>query len=120
MAKGSSRFAQIFPLVSVIFAVTSDPFLVYTSNVFAILGLRSLYFLLAGVVHRFVYLKYGLAAVLVFVGTKMMLVDVYKVPVVWSLAVITGLIGSAIAASLVRSRGPEQPVLPEGEHDKAA
>jgi len=106
--------------IPAIFAVTSDPFLVYTSNVFAILGLRSLYFLLAGVVHRFVYLKYGLAAVLVFVGTKMMLVDVYKVPVVWSLAVITGLIGSAIAASLVRSRGPEQPVLPEGEHDKAA
>lgn len=106
--------------IPAIFAVTSDPFLVYTSNVFAILGLRSLYFLLAGVVHRFVYLKYGLAAVLVFVGTKMMLVDVYKVPVVWSLAVITGLIGSAIAASLIWSRAPEQPVLPRGEHDKAA
>jgi tellurite resistance protein TerC len=88
--------------IPAIFAVTQEPFLVYTANVFAILGLRAMYFLLAGVVHRFVYLKYGLAAVLVFVGAKMMLVDVYKVPVVASLAVIAVLIGGAIVVSLRR------------------
>ncbi|HET9424962.1 MAG TPA: TerC family protein [Gemmatimonadaceae bacterium] len=88
--------------IPAIFAVTSEPFLVYTANVFAILGLRSMYFLLAGVVHRFVYLKYGLAAVLVFVGAKMMLVDVYQIPVVASLAVVAGLIGASIALSLLR------------------
>jgi tellurite resistance protein TerC len=88
--------------IPAIFAVTQEPFLVYTANVFAILGLRAMYFLLAGVVHRFVYLKYGLAAVLVFVGAKMILVDVYKVPVLASLAVIALLIGGAIVVSLVR------------------
>ncbi len=87
--------------IPAIFAVTQEPFLVYTANVFAILGLRSMYFLLAGVVHRFVYLKYGLAAVLVFVGLKMMLVDVFKVPVAVSLAVVGVLIGGAIAVSLL-------------------
>ena len=92
--------------IPAIFAVTQEPFLVYTANVFAILGLRAMYFLLAGVVHRFVYLKYGLAAVLVFVGAKMMLVDVYKVPVLLSLAVIAVLIGGAIALSLRRGRRP--------------
>ena len=93
--------------IPAIFAVTQEPFLVYTSNVFAILGLRSMYFLLAGVVHRFIYLKYGLAAVLTFVGTKMVLVDVVKVPIVVSLAVVAGLIGGAVVMSLkkVRSRG---------------
>ena len=91
--------------IPAIFAVTQEPFLVYTANVFAILGLRAMYFLLAGVVHRFVYLKYGLAAVLVFVGAKMMLVDVYKVPVLASLAVIAILIGGAIVLSLRRG-GP--------------
>ena len=90
--------------IPAIFAVTQEPFLVYTANVFAILGLRAMYFLLAGVVHRFVYLKYGLAAVLVFVGAKMMLVDVYEVPVVASLAVIAALIGGAIVLSLRRGR----------------
>jgi tellurite resistance protein TerC len=96
----------VFALDSIpaIFAVTQEPFLVYTANVFAILGLRSMYFLLAGVVHRFVYLKYGLAAVLVFVGAKMMLVDVYKVPITISLGVIGTLIAASIIASLrVRS-----------------
>src|SRR5213593_1934816 len=63
------------------FLVTTDPFLVYTSNVFAILGLRSMYFLLAGIVHRFVYLKYGLAFILAFVGVKMVVVDFYHVPI---------------------------------------
>jgi tellurite resistance protein TerC len=88
--------------IPAIFAVTQEPFLVYTANVFAILGLRSMYFLLAGVVHRFVYLKYGLAAVLVFVGAKMMLVDVYKIPVGVSLSVVATVIGASIALSLLR------------------
>jgi tellurite resistance protein TerC len=88
--------------IPAIFAVTKDPFLVYTSNVMAILGLRSMYFLLAGVVHRFVYLKVGLAMVLVFVGAKMLLADLVHVPVLVSLAVIAGLIGGSIAFSLLR------------------
>jgi tellurite resistance protein TerC len=86
--------------IPAIFAVTQEPFLVYTANVFAILGLRSMYFLLADVVHRFVYLKYGLAAVLVFVGAKMILVDVYKIPTLLSLAVVATVIGASIALSL--------------------
>jgi tellurite resistance protein TerC len=90
--------------IPAIFAVTQDPFLVYTANVFAILGLRSMYFVLAGIVHRFVYLRYGLAAVLVFVGAKMTLIDVYKIPVGASLAVVGMLIGGSIAASLAHTR----------------
>lgn len=92
--------------IPAIFAVTSDPFIVFTSNIFAILGLRSLYFLLAGIITKFVYLKVGLSIVLIFVGAKMLLVDVYKVPVAASLAVIAGILGLSIAASLVRPRGP--------------
>lgn len=80
--------------IPAILAITQDQFIVYTSNVFAILGLRSLYFALAGVVHRFWLLSYGLAIVLVFVGIKMLMVDLYKIPIEWSLlfigAVITG------------------------------
>jgi tellurite resistance protein TerC len=91
--------------IPAIFAVTREPFLVYTSNVFAILGLRSLYFLLAGVVHRFVYLKYALAAILVFVGGKMTLVDVVKIPVAVSLGVIALALAVAIVASLRRGAG---------------
>ncbi|MEQ1854873.1 MAG: TerC family protein [Longimicrobiales bacterium] len=96
--------------IPAIFAVTQEPFLVYTCNVFAILGLRSMYFLLAGIVHRFVYLKYGLAAVLVFVGTKMMLIDVYKIPVGVSLAVISLLIGASVVLSLLLAR--DHPIAP--------
>ncbi|MBK9963856.1 MAG: TerC family protein [Holophagales bacterium] len=90
--------------VPAIFAVTSDPFLVYTSNVFAILGLRSLYFLLAGVMDRFVYLKLGLSAILVFVGLKMALAEFFKVPVGISLGVIGLLLAVSVAASLVATR----------------
>jgi tellurite resistance protein TerC len=91
----------VFALDSIpaIFAVTSDPFIVYTSNIFAILGLRSLYFLLAGIIHQFHYLKTGLAFVLAFVGIKMMIVDLYKIPIGASLVVIACLIGGAIVAS---------------------
>ena len=90
--------------IPAIFAVTRDPFLVYTSNVFAILGLRSLYFLLAGVMHKFEYLKLGLAAILVFVGAKMALVDWVKVPTVLSLGVIAAILALAVAASLLKAR----------------
>jgi tellurite resistance protein TerC len=87
--------------IPAIFAVTSDPFLVYTSNVFAILGLRALYFLLAGVIHRFHYLKLGLSTVLVFVGAKMLLTDVYKVPIGLSLVVIAVVLAVSVVASLL-------------------
>lgn len=90
--------------IPAIFAVTQEPFLVFTSNAFAILGLRAMYFLLADLMYRFVYLKTGLAAVLVFVGVKMLLLDVYKMPIGVSLTVIAGLIGSAVLVSLLRTR----------------
>jgi tellurite resistance protein TerC len=90
--------------IPAIFAVTNDPFIVYTSNVFAILGLRSLYFLLAGVVDKFYYLKLGLSVVLVFVGIKMVMVDIYKIPVGLSLGVIAGILAVAVIASLWRAR----------------
>jgi tellurite resistance protein TerC len=88
--------------IPAIFAVTSDPFIVFTSNIFAILGLRSMYFLLAGVIDRFQYLKVGLAFVLVFVGLKMALIDVYKVPILASLMIIALILGTSVIASLLR------------------
>jgi tellurite resistance protein TerC len=89
--------------IPAIFAVTSDPFLVFTSNAFAILGLRALYFMLAGMIERFVFLKVGLAAVLIFVGAKMLLTDVWKIPIWISLAVIAAMILVSIVASLRRT-----------------
>jgi tellurite resistance protein TerC len=86
--------------IPAIIAVTKDPFIVYTSNVFAILGLRSLYFALSGIMALFHHLHYGLSAILVFVGTKMALVDIYKIPTHWSLFVIAAILGVSIAASL--------------------
>jgi tellurite resistance protein TerC len=90
--------------IPAIFAVTTDPFIVYTSNIFAILGLRSMFFLLAGVMDRFHYLKVGLALVLTFVGAKMLLLDVYHVPIGLSLGVIGVILSGAIAASWLRLR----------------
>ncbi len=87
--------------VPAIFAVTTDPFIVYTSNVFAILGLRALYFLLAGVMSLFCYLRYGLGSVLGFVGMKMMLADVYKIPIGISLGVIATILALSIVVSLL-------------------
>ncbi|MCM2316171.1 MAG: TerC family protein [Thermoanaerobaculia bacterium] len=87
--------------IPAIFAVTSDPFIVYTSNVFAILGLRALYFCLAGVMEKFHLLKVGLAFVLVFVGTKMLIIDVYKIPIGLSLVIVTLLLAGSIVASFV-------------------
>lgn len=89
--------------VPAIFAVTTDPFIVYTSNIFAILGLRALYFALAGVMGKVHYLKVGLSLVLAFVGTKMLLAAVYKIPILASLAVIVALLAGAVVASLIRS-----------------
>ena len=93
--------------IPAIFAVTTDPFLVYTSNVFAILGLRSMYFLLAGIVHRFVYLKYGLSVILVFVGAKMIADKFVHVPIPVSTGFIIVSLGISIAASLLHPPRPE-------------
>jgi tellurite resistance protein TerC len=86
--------------IPAILAITQDQFIVYTSNVFAILGLRSLYFALAGIVHRFWLLSYGLAVVLIFVGIKMLLIDFYKIPIEWSLIFIAFIITASIVVSL--------------------
>jgi len=90
--------------IPAIFAVTQETFIVYTSNVFAILGLRSLYFLLAGVVDKFHYLKLGLSVVLVFVGIKMIIVDLYKIPVGVSLGMIATILITSIVASHIRAQ----------------
>jgi tellurite resistance protein TerC len=90
--------------IPAIFAITRDPFIVYTSNVFAILGLRALYFVLAGAVAKFYYLKVGLSAILVFVGAKMALSDFYKIPVTLSLGVIATILIAAILASMWRAQ----------------
>jgi tellurite resistance protein TerC len=88
--------------IPAILGITVNPFIVYTSNVFAILGLRALYFALAGVMQLFHYLHYGLSAILIFVGAKMLLVDVYKLPVAVALGVIAGILLIAVIASLMR------------------
>ena len=103
----------IFAIDSVpaIFALTKEPLIVFTSNVFAILGLRSMYFMLSGVMDKFVYIKYGLAAVLVFVGLKMVWLNEAfggKFPIEWSLGIILGLVGSSILASLMFKRNLEK------------
>jgi tellurite resistance protein TerC len=87
--------------IPAVFAITTDPFIVYTSNIFAILGLRSMYFLLAGVLDKFHYLKIGLALVLLFVGAKMVIVDWYKIPIFASLITIGGLLALSVIASIV-------------------
>ncbi len=90
--------------IPAIFAITGDPFIVLTSNIFAILGLRAMYFLLADFANRFVLLKYGLALVLVFIGSKMLLLDVYKIPIEWSLLVVAGIIGLSVVLSMFYTR----------------
>lgn len=92
--------------IPAIFAITDEAFLVFTSNAFALLGMRALYFLLADMMHRFIYLKIGLALVMVWVGIKMLLkVDIYYVPTTLSLAVIATIIGVSVAASLIKTGG---------------
>ena len=94
--------------IPAIFAVTTDPFIVYTSNIFAILGLRALYFALAGMMGKFHYLKIGLSLVLVFVGVKMLVAGVYKIPILASLLAIVALLGGSILASMLRRAPVEQ------------
>jgi tellurite resistance protein TerC len=113
----------LFALDSIpaIFAVTRDPFIVFTSNIFAILGLRSLFFLMAGAMEKFSYLKVGLSGVLVFVGAKMALVDVVHLSPAISLGVIALVLGSSIVASLVKARHtPPHASVPDVPHDARA
>lgn len=93
--------------IPAIFGVTKDPFLVYTSNVFAILGLRSMFFVLSGVIGKFHLLKYGLSVVLAFVGTKMLISDFYEIPIGWSLGAVAGILATSVGLSLVIKPKPE-------------
>jgi tellurite resistance protein TerC len=95
--------------IPAIFAITTDPFIVFSSNAFAMLGLRSLYFLLAGLLPRFVYLKLGLAALLVFAGGKILVSEWWKVPVAGSIGIIVAILAGAIAASLWATRRSGRP-----------
>jgi tellurite resistance protein TerC len=90
--------------IPAIFAVTREPFIVFAANAFAMLGLRALYFLVAGMAERFVYLSHGLTAILGFIGVKMLLIDVWHVPIGLSLAAIVGVLGATVLLSLLRSR----------------
>lgn len=94
--------------IPAIFAITSDPFIVLTSNVFAVLGLRAMFFLLAGMAEKFHLLPYGLALVLVFIGIKMLLIDIYKIPIGWSLGVVSLTIAATVVMSLLRPPAPAQ------------
>lgn len=88
--------------IPAIFAVTTDPFVVFTSNIFAILGLRAMYFLLADMAERFHLLNYGLAAIVMFIGVKMLIMDLYKIPIPWMLGTVFAILALSIAASLLR------------------
>lgn len=94
--------------IPAIFGVTRDPFIVYTSNVFAVLGLRSLYFVLAGVIHKFHYLQIGLSVVLVWIGAKMLLIDVFPIPIGVSLGVVAAVLTISVVASLVFPKAVEE------------
>jgi tellurite resistance protein TerC len=96
--------------IPAIFAITTDPFIVYTSNIFAILGLRAMYFLLAGVIDKFHYLNIGLAFVLLFVGIKMVIAEWYHVPIGLSLAAIALMLGASVAASVIWPKHVEREV----------
>lgn len=98
--------------IPAIFAVTTDPFIVFTSNIFAIMGLRAMYFLLADMADRFHLLKYGLAIVLVFIGGKMLAMPWFHMPVQWSLAIVGGIIALSVVLSLRLSKGKAVPTLP--------
>ncbi len=87
--------------IPAIFAITTDPFIVLTSNVFAVLGLRAMFFLLAGMADRFHLLPYGLAVILIFIGIKMVIIDLYKIPVLVSLGMVIAILAITIALSLM-------------------
>jgi tellurite resistance protein TerC len=104
--------------VPAIFAITTDPYIVYTSNIFAILGLRALYFALAAVLHRFAYLKQALAVLLIFIGSKIFIADglgLAKFPAEWSLAVTMLILASGVLHSVWRTRRPHYPHLSKGD-----
>lgn len=109
--------------IPAILAITLDPFIVYTSNVFAILGLRSLYFALAGIMPLFHHLNYGLAAILAFVGAKMMLVDFFKIPIGISLSVVAAILLASVVASLIwpkpQAAAPPPPEVPQSKLETA-
>ncbi len=90
--------------IPAIFAITTDPFIVLTSNIFAIMGLRAMYFLLADFADRFVFLKYGLAAILLFIGSKMLLMNIVKIPILLSLGVVALILTISVIASIVHNR----------------
>ena len=101
--------------VPAVFTITTDPFIVYTSNIFAILGLRALYFALAAILHRFAYLKYALSLLLVFIGSKIFIADLMgwaKFPPEWSLGITFAILGAGIAVSLWKTRHPKAEVAP--------
>lgn len=101
--------------VPAIFAITTDPFIVYTSNIFAILGLRALYFALAAVIHRFAYLKQALAVLLVFIGAKVFVADLLgweKFPAPWSLGITAAILIAGVVWSLWKTRSPSTPTVP--------
>ena len=107
----------VFALDSIpaIFGVTTAPFIVFTSNVFAILGLRSLYFVLANAISYFRYLKYGLATVLAFIGAKMLVADLIKIPSMWSLVIVVGIIVIAMLVSMLVARRAGRPAVAKGD-----
>ena len=111
--------------IPAVFGVTRDPFIVFTSNIFAILGLRALYFLLAGLMHKFQYLGFGLGLVLVFVGAKMLLHDWVPISTTWSLGIVLAILTVAIVVSLLRPASPDEipdPLQADGDfaHSPAA
>ena len=111
--------------IPAVFGVTRDPFIVFTSNIFAILGLRALYFLLAGLMHKFQYLGFGLGLVLVFVGGKMLLHEWVPIPTTWSLGIVLAILTVAVVVSLLRPASPEtvpDPLQADGDfaHSPAA
>lgn len=93
-----------FDSIPAIFAVTSDPFIIYTSNIFAILGLRAMYFALAGIINKFHYLKVGLSMILIFIGFKMLIIDIYKIPILYSLGVIAIILTTSVLLSLIKPK----------------
>lgn len=99
--------------IPAVFGVTQNAFIIFTSNIFAILGLRALYFLLAGLMHKFRYLSYGLGLVLIFVGAKMLLHDWFEISIEISLAVVLGILATAIVISLLRPEPPPETAIPQ-------
>ncbi|GHG30958.1 MULTISPECIES: TerC family protein [Paracoccus] len=107
--------------VPAVFTITTDPYIVYTSNIFAILGLRALYFALAAILHRFAYLKYALSLLLVFIGSKIFIADLMgweKFPPTWSLGITFAILGAGIVFSLWKTNGTKPEPLPSGPSAK--